>query len=204
MTIEPNGIQGARDEPPAEEHTSAFRLSTEEELPALRQQLEEARREAGENLDTAQRAQAELVNYRRRTDEERLSLERYSNTRLIVKLLPVVEELDLAMAHAGDSGPNTSWLEGVKLIQRKLVNLLESEGVKAVETVDAVFNPLEHEAVGTAETTEYPPGYVTQALRPGYRLHDRVIQPAQVIVARESQNPGQADEAIEQKETEHD
>jgi molecular chaperone GrpE len=114
----------------------------------------------------------------------------------------VIEELNLAVTHAGKGGPNASWLEGVVLIQRKLRNLLASEGVTAVDTLGTLFNPLEHEALGTVETTEYPAGYVAQAIRPGYRLHDRVIQPAQVIVAREPQTDDQSDKTIEPKETE--
>ncbi len=158
-------------------------LSAEEQLAAVRDQLEEYRREAGQSLNAAQRAQAELVNFRRRADEERVELGKYSNSRLIAKLLPVMEELDLAVAHAGDGGPNSSWLEGVKLIQRKLSNLLQSEGVSEIATVGTPFNPVEHEALGTEQTAEYPPGYVAAGVRPGYRLHDRVIQPAQVMVA---------------------
>ena len=140
-------------------------------------------------------------------DDERIALGKYSNARLITRLLPVIEELDLAIAHADNAGSSTPWLEGVKLIQRKLLSLLESEGVVAIEAVGELFNPLEHEALGTEESTEHQPGYVMQALRTGYRLHDRVIQPAQVIVAREAQvaelNAEQAGENTETEETEN-
>ena len=179
MTTEPNEIH----EPPAQ--NSFTDLPLDEQLAALHGELEESRRETGQRLDAAQRAQAELVNYRRRVDEERIELGKYSNTRLITKLLPVAEELDLAVAHAEEGAAFNSWLEGVKLIQRKLSNLLESEGVTQIETVGAAFNPMEHEALGTVETAQHIPGYVAEAVRPGYRLHDRIIQPAQVIVARE-------------------
>ena len=186
MTTDSGNIQHdsydplANDQPPDLSH-----LSVEEQLASVREELEESRREATQSLDAAQRAQAELVNYKRRTDNERIELGKYSNSRLITKMLPVMEELSLAVAHAGDGVPNSSWLEGVKLIQRKLTTLLQSEGVSEIETLGTAFNPIEHEAVGTEETSEYPPGYVTQSVRPGYRLHDRIIQPAQVMVARE-------------------
>ena len=62
---------------------------------------------------------------------------------------------------------------------------MQSEGVTEIEAVGTMFNPVEHEALGTEQTTEHPSGYVTEAVRPGYRLHDRVIQPAQVMVAVE-------------------
>ena len=167
----------------------------EEQLAALQQSLAEAREEASQNLDSAQRSQAEFANYRRRSDEERLAQQKYSNSRLISKILPMMEDLDLALAHAANDSEEATavgatWLEGVKLIQRKFASLLESEGVTVIESVGAPFNPLEHEALGTQESTVHSPGYVTQTVRRGYRLHDRIIQPAQVIVAREPQDPG--------------
>ena len=208
MTTEPNGMQDPVDGPAAEgqpEDTSSLfaDLPIDEQLVALRNELKESRRESSQSLDAAQRAQAELVNYRRRVDDERIELGKYSNSRLITKLLPVVEELDLAVAHAGGGTANDSWLEGVKLIQRKLSNLLESEGVTRIETVGAEFNPVEHEALGTVETTQYAPGYIAEAVRPGYRLQDRIIQPAQVIVAREPENPAHSEKSRESKEKKH-
>jgi molecular chaperone GrpE len=164
-------------------------LTPEEQVAALSGDLGAARREIDQSRDAAQRAQAELVNYRKRADEERLSLQQYSNSRLIIKLLPVYDELGLAMDHADQSEAANPWVEGVKLIQRKVYTLLESEGVKRIEAMGAPFDPLEHEAVGTQESNQCPPGHIVAVLRNGYRLHDRVIQPAQVVVARESPQP---------------
>ncbi|MDP6227656.1 MAG: nucleotide exchange factor GrpE [Dehalococcoidia bacterium] len=204
MTNEPNDSQENGAEPSPEKGEDEWsHLSVDDQFAALREYLGEARQEASQNLDTAQRAQAELANFRRRTEEERVSQARYSNGRLLTRLLPIVEELDLAVTHAGKGGPNASWLEGVMLIQRKLRNMLASEGVTAVDSLGALFNPLEHEALGTVETTEYPDGYVAQAIRPGYRLHDRVIQPAQVMVARDPQTNDQAEQTTDPKETEN-
>ena len=204
-------------EPPNQEPADISNLPMEEQVMALQKHLQEAQQEAAQNWESALRAQAELANFRRRTDEERISLGKYSNGRLIAKLLPMMAELALAVSHnpvsPGESSGDTpaveaswevSWLEGVKLIQRKFENLLESEGVAVIETVGAEFNPLEHEALGTEETMEYPPGYILQAVRQGYRLHDRIIQPAQVIVAREPQEPeiqGNGGSNIEDKES---
>lgn len=172
-------------------------LSIEELVAVLRSGLEEARKEVEQQRDLAQRAQAELANFRRRTDEERISLQQYSNSRLLIKLLPVVDELALAVNHADENGPSDSWVEGVKLIQRKVTSLLESEGVSKIAAVGAQFDPVEHEAVGTEETTKHPPGYVVEVIRNGYRLHDRVIQPAQVVVAKSAPQPNQTGEHSE-------
>ena len=163
-------------------------LPLEEQVSALKFSLEMAQKEAADNLETAQRAQAEMINFRRRTDEDRIANAKYANSRLIANILPVLEELELAVTHTeanyGEEGSvNHSLLEGIKLIQRKLTGVLESEGVAAIEAVGLMFNPLEHEALGTEETGDVEPGYVTQILRPGFRLHDRVIRPAQVMVA---------------------
>ena len=159
-------------------------LPLEDQVSSLKTSLEQAQQETAGNLDTAQRAQAEMVNFRRRTDEDRIANAKYANSRLIANILPVVEELDLAITNT-ESGAkiNDSFLEGIKLIQRKLTGVLESEGVAAIEAVGLMFNPMEHEAVGTEESTEVEPGYITQILRSGFRLHDRVIRPAQVMVA---------------------
>jgi len=164
-------------------------LPLEEQVSTLKSNIESVQKESAENLDTALRAQAEMANFRRRTDEERIANSKYANGRLIANILPVLEELDLAIRHTegnsgAETGVNQSLLEGIKLIQRKLTGVLESEGVAAIEAVGLMFNPLEHEAVGTEESEEIEPGYVTQIIRPGFRLHDRVISPAQVMVAR--------------------
>ena len=166
-------------------------LSVEEQVTALQDRLQQSQLEASQSLEAAHRAQAEMVNFRRRTDEERINLGKYSNERLINKLLPVMEELNLALGHAGNVGANDSWLDGVKLIQRKLDNILQSEGVTEIEALGTEFNPIEHEALGAVETTEHPSGYVAEVVRAGYRLHERVIQPAQVMVATEPSNSQQ-------------
>jgi molecular chaperone GrpE len=182
------------------ESTAFAELPLSEQVDLLKGALQDASHQVAQNVDLAQRAQADMANFRRRTDEERIAQGKYSASRVIAKLLPVVEELDLAMNHADsndsdDLGEKTSrrdaqtsesaWFQGVRLIQRKLLALLESEGVTAIDSVGVAFNPLEHEALGTDESTEFPPGHVIQAVRKGYRLHDRIIQPAQVIVATE-------------------
>ena len=166
----------------------------DEQVSRLKSDLETAQQEAANNLDASLRAQAEMANFRRRTDEDRINHAKYSNSRLISNILPVLEELDLAISHTESSAENNvnsngQLLEGIKLIQRKLTGVLESEGVAAIEAVGLMFNPLEHEAVGTEETTEIDAGYVTEILRPGFRLHDRIIRPAQVMVAMAPKDP---------------
>ena len=192
MTTEPNN--GNQPDAPSfskDANDDLSHLSVEEQVTVLQDRLQQSQMEASQSLETAQRAQAEMVNFRRRSDEERIALGKYANERLINKLLPVMEELNLALGHTGNIGANDSWLEGVKLIQRKLDNILQSEGVTEIEALGTEFNPMEHEALGAVETTEYPSGHVAEVVRAGYRLHERVIQPAQVMVATEPAEPQQ-------------
>ena len=169
-------------------------LPLDEQVSRLKSDLDAAQQEAANNLDSSLRAQAEMANFRRRTDEDRINNAKYSNSRLIGNILPVLEELELAISHTESSAENNvnsngQLLEGIKLIQRKLTGVLESEGIAAIEAIGLMFNPLEHEAVGTEETTEIEAGYVTEILRPGFRLHDRIIRPAQVMVAMAPKDP---------------
>ena len=159
-------------------------LELDQQVQSLLADLYSARKEGEANKDLAQRAQAELSNFRRRTDDDRITWQQQSNSRLLVKMLPVVDELELAVSHADDGQATESWVEGVRLIQRKVATLLESEGVTKIEAVGVQFNPVEHEAIGTEESSEFSPGEIIQVVRNGYKLHDRIIQAAQVVVAR--------------------
>ena len=159
-------------------------LGLDQQVQSLLTDLYSARKEGEANKDMAQRAQAELSNFRRRTDDDRITWQQQSNSRLLVKMLPVIDELELAVSHADDGQATESWVEGVRLIQRKVSTLLESEGVAKIEAVGVQFNPVEHEAIGTEESSEFSPGEIIQVVRNGYKLHDRIIQAAQVVVAR--------------------
>ena len=159
-------------------------LPPEDQVTILRKDLDEAREQLGQTRDQIQRTQADLANFRKRTEEEQVTLRQDANRRLIMNLLPVVDELELAINHLGDGDAGDSWVEGVKLIHRKAYGVLESEGLSRIDAVGAQFDPLQHEAVGVVDSEEHPSGYVVEALRNGYRLRDRVIQAAQVVVAR--------------------
>lgn len=166
-------------------------LTPEQEAAVLRAALSEANEAIARQADAVQRGQADLANARRRHDEERLTIQQQANSRLLVQLLPIVDELDLAMNHLESNGPSAaddsaaqSWAQGVRLIQRKLAGFLEAQGVVRIEALGEPFNPELHEAVGMAQVGDADPGCVVEVLRQGYRLHDRVVQVAQVVVNR--------------------
>ena len=158
-------------------------MSLEIQLDTLKAEAEEINREKDQFKDMMQRAQADFINYKRRSQEERDEQQKYINSRLILKLLPIMDDFSLAIGHAADSDADSPWLEGIKLIQRKLYSFLESENVIKIETADKEFDPFEHEAMAYQESDKHQEGQIMAVARDGYRLHDRVIRPALVILA---------------------
>ena len=144
--------------------------------------LEAAREQSDENLRAWQRTAADLSNYRRRTDDERETVARFANALLISKLLSVLDDFDRALESVP---PDTddAWVDGVRLVERKLRNVLESEGVTPIEATGLPFDPNLHEAVVHEDTADHPDNQVIDELQRGYRLHDRVLRPALVRVA---------------------
>lgn len=150
----------------------------------------EALQEEQDRLENAlRRAQADLVNYRNRMDIERADLLKYGNQRLLGRLLPILDDLDMALQQPAEDSSSESWLEGFQLINRKLHSLLEMEGVEQIEALDKPFDPAEHEALAQQQTADKEDGHVLLVVRNGYRLHDRVLRPAQVVVALNDDSP---------------
>ena len=151
-------------------------------LDELQQQLDESQAQAEEHMRAWQRTAADYSNYKRRTDEERDTVAVFANALLIGKLLAVLDDFDRALDHVP---PDTddAWVEGVRLVERKLRSVLEAEGVTPIESIGQPFDPNVHEAVVHEETADYPDNHVIDELQRGYRLHDRVLRPALVKVA---------------------
>lgn len=176
----------------------------ETSLEEMTSQLEEAQREREQFKRLLQRVQAEFSNYRKRAEEERREHEQQANERLILKLLPVLDEFELAIGHARESGADRPWLEGVKLIHRKVSSILESEGVVPIEALGKQFDPFEHEAVVYQETKEEPEGKVMAVLRGGYKVHGKVLRPAQVAVAKGVPSIDEDNSCLHEGEEQHD
>ena len=138
----------------------------------------------------AQRTQADFVNYKRRTDEERLMISRMASSQVLVRLLPVIDDLQRAVGAIPEDAPD-SWGDGVRLIALNLQSIMQAEGVTMYEPQPGdTFHPAEHEALYYQPTDEQPAGAVFSVVRPGYRSGERVLRPAQVVVAQEIENAG--------------
>ena len=143
-------------------------------------------RERDEFLAALQRERAEFMNFKRRTAEERDAMRGLAGEDLIRKVLALADDFDLAVEHRPEGGVDESWVEGIAAIDRKLRQLLESEGVSPIDASAGIqFDPHEHEAVANVPGTGRPGGEIVEELRRGYRLRDRVIRPALVAVAED-------------------
>jgi molecular chaperone GrpE len=174
--------RGTRAEERVESIKTPSRSELLERVQALERELEMVRAQSEENLRALQRTAADFSNYRRRTEEERAAVMQLSNALLIGKLLAVLDDFDRALASVPDN-TDEAWLDGVRLVERKLRAVLEGEGVTPIEAVGEPFDPNLHEAVVHEETTEYPDNTVIGEVQRGYRLHDRILRPALVRVA---------------------
>ncbi|HSH21106.1 MAG TPA: nucleotide exchange factor GrpE [Candidatus Caenarcaniphilales bacterium] len=173
----------------AELETSPGSLTRE--IEALREKLAAAEQEARENRAGWQRATADFMNYRRRTEQDREQNLGLANEALLAKLLVVADDFDRAVAQMPGELRQLSWIEGITAIDRKLRQLLESEGVTPITAAGRPFDPREHEAVVQDERPDVPEGTVTNELQRGYRIRDRVLRPAMVAVAKSPASDGQ-------------
>ena len=171
----------------------------EERLQAL---LEEAEREKAQFKALAQRAQADLINYRKRAEEERGELAGNAGAQVILRVLPVLDDVERALANAPAeaSQAESGWLEGFRLIERKLNGILAAEGLQRIEAEGAAFNPFEHEVVGYFAAEGRSEGEVLEVTRQGYRMNGKVLRPAQVVVQKSGATETTQDMSNEAKE----
>ena len=148
---------------------------------------EDAAPQADENLAALQRMAADFANYRKRTDAERVEFARFAKADLIAKLLDVLDAYDRALATIPEELKGSPWVEGMWLIERKLRQILEAEGLTSIDSLGQPFDPYLHEAVAHIES-DAPEGTVINEHQKAYRLHDRVIRPAMVTVAKKKES----------------
>src|SRR6266545_3571369 len=149
-----------------------------------------------------QRERADFTNYRRRNEAERADFARFAKTELITKLLDVLDGFDRALEHVPSEMQREPWVEGMWLVERKLREILTSEGLEEVGSLGKPFDPYVHEAIGHVDS-DAPEGTVVDEIRKAYKLHDRVIRPALVTVSRGSPRPPGAQTEARSDEVEH-
>lgn len=172
----------------AQSHTDEA-LSVEAQLEQVRAEAEDLRGKAEAYLDLAQRTQADFLNYKRRTAQELEQKIRDANAGLLTQLLPVFDDLDRALGNVPADIAEHPWPEGIALISQKLEHILQQQGLERIGAEGDRFDPHVHDAVAYEEHPVYDEGQVANVYRVGYRLNDRVLRPAQVVVARGSSRP---------------
>jgi molecular chaperone GrpE len=163
-----------------------------EESPTIDAELEEVNRERTQFRDMALRSQADLENYKRRMEKERTELHRAAVGGVLLKLLPILDNLQRALEYTSTNAQEETWLEGIRLIERSFEALLASEGVVVIEAEGNPFNPSEHEAVFSVASAEHQLGTVVNVTQKGYKHRDKVLRPAQVAVAKTNDQESQA------------
>jgi molecular chaperone GrpE len=141
------------------------------------------RRERDELYDRLLRVTAEFDNYRKRTERERRELSEAAGLDVIRDLLPVIDDLERALAVPAEAG-GERYREGVELIRRQLLDVVRRRGVEALDVVGQMFDPEWHEAVGHDQANGRPDGEITAEFRRGYRIGSRLLRPAMVKVAK--------------------
>ena len=159
-----------------------------DEADDLQARLEEAEREREQFKSMAARAQADLVNYRRRAEEEKEEIQRSAKSALLMKMLSTVDDLDRAIAMI-PTDESAGWAEGIQLVRRNVVNMLDTEGVTKVESMGKPYDPAYAEALLFRETEDGEEGTVVEVFREGYMYKDRVLRAAQVVVAKRPEQP---------------
>lgn len=153
----------------------------------LKNQLEKVQKEYTEQLDRYLRAEAEMENMRRRQDEEIATVRKYAAERFVGELLNVYDSLELAQAveiKTPDQESLERMLEGVRLTLKQFDAVFGKFSVQSIDPQGQKFDPQLHQAMSIEETDEVPPNQIVKVVRKGYLLHDRVVRPAMVIVAK--------------------
>ncbi|MRS12039.1 MAG: nucleotide exchange factor GrpE [Actinobacteria bacterium] len=149
----------------------------------LEEQLEGARRDAAAHLDTAQRLQADFDNYRKRVARDAEDSAKRAGQRVILEMLPALDNLERALAHVEGGGEGAQLTDGVRMVLQQVLDVFAKEGAERIDPLGQAFDPNEHQAVGRVERPDVPEGTVVDMYQPGYRMHGRVLRPASVVVS---------------------
>lgn len=186
----------------APEESTAPELTPEipGDLAELQNKLQEKTQEAEENYARFLRLAADMENLKKRQERERAELLQFANENLIKELLPVVDNLELALEHGRQLEAPPSFLEGIEMVHQGFLKALERFGVTPLMSVGQPFDPTFHNAVMQEENPEVPDSSIIKELQKGYLMHQRLLRPAMVVVARHTpQNENQTDSKVQEE-----
>jgi len=171
----------ANPEPAAAEPVAVVELT-----PAQIEELKARAAKADENWERLLRTTADFENFKKRAARERIEMAQATTAAHVQRLLPVLDHFEMAQAAAQNAGDDkqASLQAGVAMIQQQLKAILAETGLEEIDAAGKQFDPMLHEAVSQQETPEIPEGHVIQQLRKGYKLRERLLRPATVIVAK--------------------
>jgi molecular chaperone GrpE len=172
----------------------------------LEQKLEAVQEERDQTKERLMRSAADLENYRKRSKREREEMRKYGIDKLCLELLPAVDNLERALAHAEASEEESNILDGVKMVYKQILSALEKHGVTGFDAEGEKFNPEHHEAIQQVESSEHETGEVVEQFQKGYVIHDRLLRPALVSVAKrvDGGDNGEQSQETEQRDEERD
>ncbi|HKI38397.1 MAG TPA: nucleotide exchange factor GrpE [Gemmataceae bacterium] len=154
-----------------------------DDLEALRGRAEQAERDRDELRDLAQRTRADFENYQKRMQRDLTQERRYAQGPLAADLLPALDNLDRATAAAKQAGETGPLVQGVAMVQSQVLDTLRRHGIMRIEAQGQPFDPNLHQAVMQQPSDGVSPGTILQVLEQGYKIHDRVLRPARVVVS---------------------
>ena len=155
-----------------------------EAVSELHSELAATQAKANEYLDGWQRARADFTNYKKRVEREQAQTYQNAAASILKRYLGIIDDLERALKSRPKDGEGAAWAEGIDLIYRKLLSILESEGIQLMEAEGKPFDPNLHEAIMSEVSDQHESGQIIEVLQQGYTLGDRVLRPAMVRVAR--------------------
>jgi molecular chaperone GrpE len=158
-------------------------IPLDEKLDLVKAAWEASEEKASEYLDGWQRAKAEFINYKKRVNRDREQYNKDAVGRVVMKYLPIVDDLERALKDMPQNGDYVKWAEGIELIYRKMVTILESDGVVPMKVEGEMFDPNHHEAVVQIDSDGHDSGQIVDVLQTGYFIGERVLRPARVCIA---------------------
>ena len=152
------------------------------DVASLQKDCDEARALANEYLDGWQRSMAEFANYKKRVERDREQTQQNLAGTIVKRYLEVVDDLERAFKTRPTDGEGAAWADGIELVYRKLLVILDSQDVKPMDALGQPFDPNRHEAIGQMESSVYPSGHIADVIQNGYLIGDRVLRPAIVRI----------------------